>query len=114
MPPRLGASSALAGGSSAASVPAATESASRNRIFPLPSWSFYRLFITAEMSFVEPHRREILVQEMAGADLPAFDVRAVRHDPVPPYELGGVRLGVHHLLLEVDHQPLPLLRLGFV
>ena len=36
--------------------------------------------------FVEPDRRQILVQVMARADLPAFDIGPVGHDPIPPQQ----------------------------
>src|SRR5262249_14949614 len=34
--------------------------------------------------FVEPDRSEILIDVMARADLPAFHIAAIRHDPVAP------------------------------
>ena len=40
-------------------------------------WFGFRLF-------VEPDRRQILVDEMAWADLPAIDIGVLRHDPIPP------------------------------
>ena len=35
-------------------------------------------------SLVEPDRRQVLVDVMAGADLPAFDIAAIRHDAIAP------------------------------
>ena len=34
--------------------------------------------------FIQPHRRQVLVNEVARADLPALDIGLVRYDPVPP------------------------------
>src|SRR6516225_7305607 len=41
---------------------------------------------SASTSFVEPDRAEVLIEVMARADLPAFDIGPVRHDPVPPQQ----------------------------
>ena len=34
--------------------------------------------------FIQPNPRQVLIDEMGRGDLPAFDIRAIRHDPVPP------------------------------
>ena len=57
----------------------------------------------------EPDTREILVQVMARADFPSFDVRAVGNDPVPPQGQEHMRLLVERALFIFAHD-LPLLR----
>src|SRR5437763_9045070 len=112
MPPRFGASSAAATPpttATAVSIPAARPR-SANPILPSRSAS---LFLACSL-FVEPDRRQILVQEMARADLPALHIGAVRHDAVPPDDLRGVRLGIHQLLLEIDHERVLLLLIAFL
>ena len=41
---------------------------------------------------------------MAGADLPALNIRSVRHHPVPPQQKDLVRLIIEHAFLEIAHQ----------
>ena len=62
--------------------------------------------------FVEPYSRQILVEVMARADLPAFDIGPVRHHPVPPQQKDLVRLGVEHVFLELAHQRALLREIG--
>jgi len=57
---------------------------------------------------IEPDRRQVLVDELARADLPALDIGAIRHDPIPPQYADLVRLGVQHVFFEVANQ-VPLL-----
>src|ERR1700730_14906646 len=41
---------------------------------------------------------------MAPADFPAFDITAVRDDPIAPQQKYLVRLGVEHVLFVLAHQ----------
>src|SRR5690348_4746503 len=59
---------------------------------------------TAMMLFVQPDRRQILVQVVARADLPALYVGPVRDDAVPPQHRKLVRFGVDDVLFEFPHQ----------
>src|SRR6185312_7047267 len=54
--------------------------------------------------FVQPDRREVLVEEVARTDFPALDVGTVRNDAVPPDEVKRVRLVVEHAFFELPHQ----------
>src|SRR6516164_9876254 len=51
----------------------------------------------------EPNRRQILVGVVARADLPAVDVRAQRHQPIPPKRVDIMRLLVQHALVVLEH-----------
>src|SRR6516162_6727573 len=96
MPPCLGVSSAAASGAAASSDPILIASS-----------------CSAEL-FIEPNRRQILIEIMAGADPPALHIRAVRNNTVIPEQEYLVGLAVENVLLEVAHQG-PLLReLGFM
>src|SRR5215472_15018142 len=53
---------------------------------------------------VEPDRRQILIQVMARADLPALHIGPGGDDPIPPQHRELVRLGIDHMLLEFTHQ----------
>src|SRR6516162_3617938 len=46
---------------------------------------------------VEPDGRQVLIDIMARADLPALHVRPVRDDPVVPGRLQHMRLGIEHV-----------------
>src|SRR5215831_16405732 len=65
-------------------------------------------------SLGEPDGRQILVEEMARADLPALDVGAVGNDPVPPQGQDLVRLVVERVFLKLAHQHPLLRRIGLV
>src|SRR5689334_4137115 len=54
--------------------------------------------------FIEPDRRQVLVDEVTRADLPPLHIRLVGNDAVPPYHPDLVRLGVDHVFLEIAHQ----------
>src|ERR1700740_2960489 len=54
--------------------------------------------------FVQPNRRQILVEVMTGADLPPLHIGSIRNDAVPPQHWELVRLGIDHMLLEFAHQ----------
>src|SRR5437016_797974 len=112
MPPRFGVSAPLAGRASNSNAAAPTANStlhfmSSSLIARIGAGCIVRPSAGSKpirrRLFVEPDRRQVLIDEMAGADLPAFDVAAVRHDAVPPDDLGGVRLGVHHQLLKGEH-----------
>src|SRR6185437_1560987 len=62
------------------------------------------LSATAMTLLVQPDRCQILVQVMARADLPAFDICPVGDDPVPPQHREFVRLGIDDVLFEIAHQ----------
>src|SRR4029079_8292608 len=53
--------------------------------------------------FVEPDRRQILVDVMAGADLEAFDIASIWHDAITPKQEGFMRLCIEHALLKLTH-----------
>src|ERR1043166_4262595 len=56
---------------------------------------------------IQPYVRQVLVEVVARADLPALDVGAVRNDPVPPRRHEHVGLGVENVFLEfADQRPL--------
>src|SRR5215471_16668210 len=65
-------------------------------------------------SFIEPDCRQVLVEEMARTDLPAFDIGAVGDDSVPPQGHNFVRLLVEHVLLKLPHQCALLCRIGLM
>src|SRR6516162_2063820 len=52
--------------------------------------------------FVEPDRRQILIDVMAGADLPAFDIGPVRHGSLPPQQVDRMRLLVENVFVELE------------
>src|SRR5215471_15304539 len=107
-PPRLGSSSATAAvitdAAKAAPRPAAHNPA-------LNIIAFLREFSdrVGGSLLIEPDRRQILIEVMARADFPAFDIRSVRNHPVIPQQKDRVRLGIEHVFLEVADQR-PLLR----
>src|SRR5215471_17850949 len=104
MPPDFGVSPAAAGAVSATAPRSAAGRASLVHIVPSCS----------TILFVEPHRRQILVQIMAGADLPALHICAVGNNTVVPEQKYFVSLAIENMLLEIAHQG-PLLReLGFM
>src|SRR6516162_7439772 len=100
MPPCLGVSSAAASGAPAMAAPSSA-AASSDPILIASSCS-------AEL-FIEPHSRQILVQIVAGTDLPALYRRPVGRDPVIRPQNDLVGLVVENVLFEVAHQG-PLLR----
>src|SRR5690242_4018709 len=53
---------------------------------------------------VEPDRRQILIDVVARADLPALYVRPIRDDPVVPGRHQHMRLGIEHVFFEFTHQ----------
>src|SRR4030088_416423 len=55
-------------------------------------------------SLIKPDVREILVNEMAWADLPALYIRPVRHGAIPIGDPHRVRLGIDDISLEFSHQ----------
>src|SRR5271165_3742780 len=59
---------------------------------------------SAASLLVEPDGRQILVQVMARADLPALHIGPVRDDTVPPRRHEHMRLGIEHVVLEFAHQ----------
>src|ERR1700704_5969162 len=63
---------------------------------------------------IQPDVRQILVQIVARADLPAFHIRPVGDDPIPPGQHQLVRLDIHDVLGELEHQLLLLRRVGLV
>src|SRR5215472_6758841 len=63
---------------------------------------------------IEPDRRQILIKVMARADFPAFDIRSVWHDPVPPQQEHGMCLVIKHIFLKVAHQRALPCRIGLV
>src|SRR5229473_6193448 len=70
------------------------------------------IFITSSCStvlFIEPDRRQILIDEVGWADLEALHVRPVRHDPVPPQYPDHMGRVIEHVLFEPAHKR-PLLR----
>src|SRR5499427_7935720 len=73
-----------------------------------------RTVLSPATSFIEPDCRQILVEEMARTDLPAFDIGAVGHDPVPPESHDFMRLVVERMLLVLTHQQALLRRIGLV
>src|SRR6516165_2993819 len=105
MPPCLGVSSAAASGA-AAMAAASSAAASSDPILIASSCS-------AEL-FIEPNRRQILIEIMAGADPPALHIRAVRNNTVIPQQEYLVGLTVENVLLEVAHQGPLLGELGFI
>src|SRR6516164_3911415 len=79
---------------------------------------------TALTSFVEPDGPEVLIDVMAGADLPAFDISPVRHGPLPPQQVDRMRLLVENVFIEleqigplfglVEFAQLPVIHLDFL
>src|SRR5581483_3573862 len=63
-------------------------------------------------SLREPHRVELLVQEVAGRDRPAAQPRAVDHDPVPHQRVDEVHFLVVQPLLEGAEVAAPFIRVG--
>src|SRR2546422_1034122 len=63
-----------------------------------------RLGVASAVLFVEPDRRQILINIKARADLPPLKVGAVRHDAVLPQHEYLVRLFVEHAFLEGAHR----------
>src|SRR6267142_5414987 len=59
-------------------------------------------------SLVEPDRPQILIDVMTGTDLPAFDIRAVRHDPLPPQQVDRMNLLVEDVFVEFEQVALLL------
>src|ERR1043166_424687 len=56
---------------------------------------------------IQPYVRQVLVEIVARADLPALEVGAVRNDAVPPRRHQHVRLGFEDVFLELtDQRPL--------
>src|SRR5260370_40697250 len=58
--------------------------------------------------FIEPDRRQILVDVITRADFPAHYIRSVGHDAIPPQypNLGGPC--TEHISLQTAHQSPPL------
>src|SRR5207249_4056791 len=110
VPPRFGSSASAAAAQPSASVRAAAVKIERKTTCVSPAGSRR----PGCLLFIEPHRGEILVQVMARADLPAFDIRPVRDDAVPPRQHDLVRLGVEHVFLELAHRRPLLCRIGLV
>src|SRR5260370_42000726 len=54
--------------------------------------------------FIEPDRRQILVDVMARADFPALYIRSVGNDAIPPQYPNLVGLCIEHIFLEIAHQ----------
>src|SRR5215813_9174224 len=73
-----------------------------------------RTVLSPATSFIEPDCCQILVEEMARADLPAFDIGAVGNDPVPPQGHDRVSLVVERMLFEPAYQLALLRRIGLV
>src|SRR5262249_14122499 len=55
-------------------------------------------------SLIQPDGRQILVDEMAWADLPALYIRPVGHGAIPIGDPHRVRLGIEDISLEFTHQ----------
>src|SRR5271166_6803674 len=106
MPPCFGVCSAATASGAAATAAPSRAAASSDPILIAFSCS-------AEL-FIEPHRRQILVQIVAGTNLPALHIRPVGHDPVVPQQEYLVGLAVENVLLEVAHQGPLLGELGFM
>src|SRR5215468_4727657 len=66
--------------------------------------SAWRITAGSRFSLIQPDRRQILVDEMAWADLPALHVRPVRHGAIPIGDPHRVRLGIEDISLEFSHQ----------
>src|SRR5215467_4640780 len=64
---------------------------------------------SSEGLFRQPHRIELIVEEMARGDGPAAHPGVVGHDAVPLEGIEVVRLLVEQALLELSKEPLPLL-----
>src|ERR1700758_1085811 len=63
---------------------------------------------------VKPDRRQILIDVVAWADLPALYVRPIRDDPVVPGRHQHMRLDIEHVFFEFTHQGALLGRIGLV
>src|SRR6266849_4901697 len=101
MPPRFGVSSPAAGIATAST---ATRPAANRNANSMVSSGFAAIRGSSAgcrrcRLFVEPNRRQILVEVMARADLPAFDISMMRNRSVPPQEEDLVRLGIEDMLL---------------
>src|SRR5260370_6378428 len=70
--------------------------------------SFVQLLLLApvfcQRLAMEPDRCQILVEVVAGADLPAFHIGMMWDNAVPPEQEHLVRLDIEHMLLEGAHQ----------
>src|SRR6516165_10196934 len=106
MPPCLGVSSAATASGAAMTAAPSSAAASSDPILIASSRS-------AEL-FVEPHSRQILVEIMAGTDLPAFHIRTVKNSAIIPQQEYLVGLVVENVFLEVAHQGPLLGELGFM
>ena len=53
--------------------------------------------------FIEPDRRQVLVEIMTWADFPALHICVMWHHSVPPQQKDVVRFGVENVFLEVAH-----------
>ena len=58
------------------------------------------IVLSATTSLVEPDRSQILIDIVARPDLPAFDVCAVGHDPLPPQQVDRMSLLVEDVFGE--------------
>src|SRR5712691_9053309 len=106
MPPSFGVSATGAATGAAPKMAAARIAASALDLVSTVascSWSFL---------FIEPDGRQVLIEEMARADLPPLHIRLVWDDAVPPYHPDLVRLGVDHVFLELAHQGALLGKVG--
>src|SRR5437762_3805202 len=91
MPPRFGSSAATG------AVPMrATMIATAVAVLTLTSASQYL--------FIEPDRRQVLIEIMTWADLPTLHICVMWHHPIPPQQKDIVRLDVEDVFLEVAHQ----------
>src|ERR1700730_5651042 len=106
MPPCFGFSSAAPGTARASTAKRPAANRSANGIV-VPRFAIIVRSLAGcrrRLLFVEPHRGQILVEVVAWADLPPFDIGVVRNDPVPPQEEDLVRLVIENMLLEGAHQ----------
>src|SRR6516164_6705276 len=106
MPPCFGVSSAATASGAAMTAAPSSAAASSDPILIASSCS-------AEL-FVEPYSRQILVEIMAGTDLPAFHIRTVKNGAVVPQQEYLVGLVVENVFLKVAHLGPLLRKLGFV
>src|SRR5947207_10129167 len=113
MPPRFGVSAAGAAVPASDSAPINPAAASR-AADPMLSSRSASFFCLSSTLLVQPDGRQVLIEEVTWADLPAFDIGAVRHATVPEGQRQFVRLGVDHVSLELAHQRPLLHRVGLV
>src|SRR5215813_11394217 len=83
-------------------IPSVTGKCIRSPLTSRSGWGSWTATVIALP--VQPNRRQILVEVMAGTDLPAFHIISVGDDPIPPQHRILVRLGVDHVFLEFAHQ----------